>query len=228
MKKTIIILLAAALVFSIAACTTNPTDTETTTAETTEETTAEETTTEETTDEITTEEVTEETTEEVTTDEATEEVTTDETTEDTTAADTAADDGKYVFEGVSIVLPEGFSVVSSGMTLAVYSDYPEHSDNISFVSAASDEFSNYTKETLESTYTTLFGSIENFTYEAKNEDGYDLVTVAFDVTYNGVPMHEKSCTYFFSGKSVTISFTSVSGEFDDAFDQAQKSIQIAK
>ena len=114
------------------------------------------------------------------------------------------------------------------MTLAVYSDYPEHSDNISFVSVASDEFSNYTKETLESTYTALFGSIENFTYEAKNEDGYDLVTVTFDVTYNGVPMHEKSCSYFFSGKSVTISFTSVSGEFDEAFEKSLQSIQIEK
>lgn len=221
MKKIFIILLAAVLVLSVAACTNTPADTETTTENTTN-TTEEITTTEETTEEITT---AEETTEEITEQETTEEVTTG---EETTTAETEENDGKYVFEGVSIVLPEGFTVVSSGMTLAVYSDYPEHSDNISFVSVASDEFSNYTKETLESTYTTLFGSIENFTYEAKNEDGYDLVTVTFDVTYNGVPMHEKSCSYFFSGKSVTISFTSVSGEFDEAFEQSLQSIQIEK
>lgn len=221
MKKIFIILLAAVLVLSVAACTNTPADTETTTENTTN-TTEEITTTEETTEEITT---AEETTEEITEQETTEEVTTG---EETTTAETEENDGKYVFEGVSIVLPEGFTVVSSGMTLAVYSDYPEHSDNISFVSVASDEFSNYTKETLESTYTALFGSIENFTYEAKNEDGYDLVTVTFDVTYNGVPMHEKSCSYFFSGKSVTISFTSVSGEFDEAFEQSLQSIQIEK
>ena len=221
MKKIFIILLATVLVLSVAACTNTPADTETTTENTTN-TTEEITTTEETTEEITT---AEETTEEITEQETTEEVTTG---EETTTAETEENDGKYVFEGVSIVLPEGFTVVSSGMTLAVYSDYPEHSDNISFVSVASDEFSNYTKEALESTYTALFGSIENFTYEAKNEDGYDLVTVTFDVTYNGVPMHEKSCSYFFSGKSVTISFTSVSGEFDEAFEQSLQSIQIEK
>ena len=221
MKKIFIILLAAVLVLSVAACTNTPADTETTTENTTN-TTEEITTIEETTEEITT---AEETTEEITEQETTEEVTTG---EETTTAETEENDGKYVFEGVSIVLPEGFTVVSSGMTLAVYSDYPEHSDNISFVSVASDEFSNYTKETLESTYTALFGSIENFTYEAKNEDGYNLVTVTFDVTYNGVPMHEKSCSYFFSGKSVTISFTSVSGEFDEAFEQSLQSIQIEK
>lgn len=221
MKKIFIILLAAVLVLSVAACTNTPADTETTT-ENTINTTEEITTTEETTEEITT---AEETTEEITEQETTEEVTTG---EETTTAETEENDGKYVFEGVSIVLPEGFTVVSSGMTLAVYSDYPEHSDNISFASVASDEFSNYTKETLESTYTALFGSIENFAYEAKNEDGYNLVTVTFDVTYNGVPMHEKSCSYFFSGKSVTISFTSVSGEFDEAFEQSLQSIQIEK
>ena len=215
MRKFIVLLLAAALVLSLASCININVNPEITKAE--PATTAEEiTTTEETaaaTEEVTTEA-------ETGTETATEEATTE--------AETEKESERYVYEGVSLILPEGFSVQSAqGVTLAIYKDYPAHSDNISFV-AANDSYETYTEENLKQSFTQAFGSIENFKYENSENDDYKTVTTDFDVTYNGVAMHEKACTFFFSGKSVVVTFTSVSGEFDAAFEQTLQSIQIVK
>lgn len=214
MKKIIVLVLAIALVLSFTACINININPETTKPE--PATTAEEITTAE---EVTTEEETVTETETETAEEA------------TTEAETEKESNTYVFEGVSIVLPEGFAPSSAqGVTLAVYKDYPEHSDNISFV-AANDTYETYTREFLEQSFKQTFEDIKGFTYSNSDEietDGYKYVTVDFDVTYNNVDMHETSRTFFFGGKSVTITFTSVSHEFDDAFNTALQSIQIEK
>ena len=219
MRKFIVLLLAAALVISLASCININVNPETTKAEPT--TTAEEITTAEETETGTETETKEATTE-------TETGTETETEEATTEAETEKESERYVYEGVSLILPEGFSVQSAqGVTLAVYEDYPTHSDNISFV-AANDSYETYTEENLKQSFTQAFGSIENFKYENSENDDYKTVTTDFDVTYNGVAKHEKACTFFFSGKCVVVTFTSVSGEFDAAFEQTLQSVQIVK
>ena len=144
--------------------------------------------------------------------------------------ETEDDEERYVYNGVSMILPEGFSVTTTmETTIAIYKDYPTHSDNITFVVTEGDGFRSFSKEALEKALSDGFGmELENYTYISSEEEDHNTVIAEFDVTYNGVPMHEKSCTFFFSGRSVAVTFVSVSGEFDDAFDQTFRSIRIEK
>ena len=212
--RKFMVLLAAALVLSLASCNNININPETTKAEPAT-TTAEITTAEET--ETVTETETETKTETET-----------ETEEATTEAETEKESERYVYEGVSLILPEGFSVDSmQGTTLAVYEDYPLHSDNISFVLASEyDVYDAFTERALYESFKQSY-DIENFKYERSESADYKLVKAEYDILYNGVSMHQKNCTFFF-GKAVSITFTSVSGEFDAAFEQTLQSVQIVK
>lgn len=136
--------------------------------------------------------------------------------------------GEYVFGNISIVLPDGFSITEiSGTKTAVYSDYPTHTDNITFAEATN-SISDYSEEALKQEFTSSFGEYKNFKYDKKQYDGYDLVTVSLDITYSGINMHVSGYTYFIDGKSVAVTFTSVSGEFDAAFETAASGIRVIK
>lgn len=227
MKKLFAALLLIAVVISIAACAGTSTDTKADTA-----TAASDTETAViTTDETTAEEVTDDVTDKVT---ETEEITDEETVDSdeiTTEAETEEDqpaENKYTFAGISMILPEGFAPAEiEGANLVVYEDYPAHADNISFISGKDDGLvdADSIKNMLEQSLGT---ELENFEYETFEKDGYKLVTAKFNVEFNGVAMHQKLCLFLFDGKAVNVTFTSVSGEFDEAFEQALQSVQIEK
>ena len=135
---------------------------------------------------------------------------------------------RYEFFGMSVVLPDGFSATErAGIKMAVYKDYPAHSDNITFAESG-DTLADYTQESVRAQYEALFGNIENYKYEQKKIAGTDAVVVEFGLSYYGVNIHETVYSYFLSGRTVSVTFASVTGEFDQAFQKAAESIKIAK
>ena len=133
----------------------------------------------------------------------------------------------FTFGGLSMILPTGFSVIESGgLTLAVYEDYPTHSDNISFTEGE-ESIDDYTEDNLKAMYESLLESLENYRYVRTDGADYSTIITDIDYVYSNIPMHARNCSYFFSGKIVSITFTSVTGEFDEAFAETQQTIQLA-
>ena len=155
---------------------------------------------------------------------------------DTNAADTKPAEApgtedlsnRFVYDGVSVELPEGFEVKeTSGVTMATYKDYPLHADNITFVKS-NDKISDYTENALRTQFENLFGKIGNYSYEKINVGGYEVVVTKLDFEYLGVAMHEAIYTCFINSTSVTVTYASVSGDFDHAFDLSAASLRIEK
>ena len=137
-------------------------------------------------------------------------------------------EGRYVFGGISIILPEGFSETEvSGMKMAVHENYPDPSDNISF-SEGTDKPSDYIEEEVKKELGAVFGDLSDFRFETKKGDGFDIIAVSFGVSYFGREMKETIYNCFFNGRSVSVTFVSVSGQFDEAFDNAAASIKLVK
>ena len=166
--------------------------------------------------------------------ETTEAVTTEAvTTEAETTAEETAQDGRLVFEGISIELPAGFTTtesVTSGQKVitAVPPEYPAKSDNITLTSGL-DKVDNYTKETLQTMYDQIFGAgaVTDLTVDRDKFGDLDRVIITYNVTVNGSAMKQKSCNYFSGDKVVVITFTDVTGSYVSEFDAAYESIQKA-
>ena len=149
-------------------------------------------------------------------------------TESAKAPETEDLSNRFVYEGVSVELPEGFEVKeTSGVTTATYKDYPLHADNITFVKS-DDKISEYSESALRAEFEKLFGNIGNYSYEKINIGGYEVVVTKLDFEYLGVSMHESIYTCFLNSTSITVTYASVSGDFDHAFDLSAASLRIEK
>lgn len=141
------------------------------------------------------------------------------------------DEDAYVYGGLSIVLPEGFTVDETTSTIMAYApDYPARTDNISFTHAGADDISNYTQDVFEQMYASLFGDGfgESKKFEKTKIDGVDAVVYSYTMSVNGVDMEQTQVIVFMADKTTTITFTSVSGDYDDAFSTSINSIKIQK
>ena len=57
---------------------------------------------------------------------------------------------KYTYEGVSLALPEGFTVDENSATPIAYGpNYPDNTDNITFSYSGADSIDNYSQEVFE-------------------------------------------------------------------------------
>lgn len=141
----------------------------------------------------------------------------------------ASSDERFVFNGVSLMLPEGFHF-TDGTTeqtaLAVPADYPTHSDNISFNTGA-DQSVIYTEEILKPAFEQIFGELKGFNLSKSKLDGVEYALVSYDCEINGIKMNQTIYTFFFTGKSVTITFSVVNNsEYKAVFEESAKSIHI--
>ena len=134
----------------------------------------------------------------------------------------------YDFEGVKIPLPKGFSVErSAGVYIAYGPDYPDNTDNITFVKTIADDINNYTEEALKESYASVNIKVDSFDkFERWNIDGNPALYIEFGYTYAGIKMKLKQLNIFLEDRTVTISYTDISGEYTSAFDESIKGIQI--
>lgn len=132
---------------------------------------------------------------------------------------------KYTYEGVSLALPEGFTVDESSATPIAYGpDYPDNTDNITFSYSGADSIDNYSQEVFETYYSALLGEVTSNSFEKVKVGGKDAIEYNYSLSVNGVEMEQTQVMVFLSDKTVTVTFTNASGEYDSAFEQAIDSI----
>ena len=133
---------------------------------------------------------------------------------------------------LTITVPEGFKESpQSADNVKVYvpGDWPVHSDNISisFVNQA-DNPANYTSASLRQLIeNSLQTEVTGYKFSKDKVDGADRVTASYNVVVNGISMDQEMIVYLIGKKStVSVTFTSVSGEFDNEFASSKASINI--
>ncbi len=132
---------------------------------------------------------------------------------------------KYTYEGVSLALPEGFTVDENSATPIAYGpDYPDNTDNITFSYSGADSIDNYSQEVFETYYSALLGEVTSNSFEKVKVGGKDAIEYNYSLSVNGVEMEQTQVMVFLSDKTVTVTFTNASGEYDSAFEQAIDSI----
>ena len=132
---------------------------------------------------------------------------------------------KYTYEGVSLALPEGFTVDESSATPIAYGpNYPDNTDNITFSYSGADSIDNYSQEVFETYYSALLGEVTSNSVEKVKVGGKDAIEYNYSLSVNGVEMEQTQVMVFLSDKTVTVTFTNASGEYDSAFEQAIDSI----
>ena len=133
---------------------------------------------------------------------------------------------RFFFEGVSLILPEGFKTVEyPAYTIAVPSDYPSNTDNITFVSAT-DKAEDYTLDALKAQMEEMFDSVVDISVENTETDGKETVICRQTVEINGARIKETVCTVFFDGKSVSLTFVDGSGDYSFALEASLASVKV--
>lgn len=137
-------------------------------------------------------------------------------------------DGKYTFDHITLELPEGFKMSElNGVPIALCPGYPTPSDNITFTCTAADNINAYSKDVFENTYKQMFEGFDEITsYELIKVDGVDSIRLEYGISANGIAMVQTQVFIF--GKSFTdiITFTDVSGKFNDEFEDCLASVKV--
>ena len=134
----------------------------------------------------------------------------------------------YTYDHVSIELPEGYEVDESGSFPIIYCpDYPARTDNINILKTSADSIDNYDEDVIDNYYaTSLNGYSGMLSFEKTTVGGVDAIVCSYDVSLSGVEM--VGTQYYLFGKDFTdvITFTSVSGDYDDDFEDIAQSITV--
>ena len=144
---------------------------------------------------------------------------------------------KFEFGPLSITLPQGFKTDSwraneaikhLGGKIAVYNDYPEHSDNITFSRGGiNDKFYDFNVVNIKSSIRINSDNFDDFTLKKKRFKDYSLALTSYSAELSGITVKIKGYTYFIPGEApVYIEFGSVSGEFDEVFELSAESITL--
>lgn len=140
-----------------------------------------------------------------------------------------ADKNTYEYEGIIVAMPDDFSVNEDNSSVIARPDsYPDKTDNIAFTRAGKDSAANYDKEILEKSYKS---SLSGFTgisrFEKGSVDGNDSIVITYGIKYDDIQMIQTQAIVFLKDKSVVITYTSVSGNYDDEFDFSIENLTVA-
>ncbi len=139
-----------------------------------------------------------------------------------------SDGEEYTYDHIKLVLPEGFTVDdNSSVPIAYGPNYPTETDNITFSKSGADNIDNYSKDVIETQYKQLINGFEEIDdFKKIKIDGKDTIKISYDISMSGVDMEQTQ--YFIFGDSFTniVTFTDVTGNYDDAFEDCVKTITV--
>jgi len=135
----------------------------------------------------------------------------------------------YTFSGVSLKLPDGFTVTNKEEGYSVAAN-KETGDYVAFVKAEADHPENYTEEAVKSIYIEKYGDAigETLRFEKRKIDGFDAFVVSGRYSDGKKDNNFISVSIFMSDKTATITYNGLSGTFDDAFARSVDGIRITK
>lgn len=143
-------------------------------------------------------------------------------------ATTAPAGNLYTYDHVTIALPEGFTMTEvNGNPVALCPGYPTRTDNIAFSKGGADSIDNYTRDLLDSIYAqSVPGFVNSVGFEKVVIDGKPAVLYAVTAVQNNINMEMLQVIIFGAAYSDVVTFVSVSGDFEDAFEAAINSISV--
>ena len=142
--------------------------------------------------------------------------------------DEVAEDGTFVYNGVTISLPAGYSVKSNDddEVLTVPGNYPYTNQNVTFTSISGGS-ERITREELDSTYQ---GVLEGYSgckdFTEYTIDGYDAQYFTFDVNMQDLQLNMAQLAVYLDRKCVIITFTSEVSEDFSVLKKAADSVRI--
>ena len=147
-------------------------------------------------------------------------------TADTAAAVAAGNE--YVVNGVHIPLPDGFEVSEeNGVKIAVPAEYPEVSDNITFVTSSAGKIDDYGRDFIENYYSTLFNGFGGLDYYDQIEiDGRDALLLEYSVAQDEVDAIQTQLWIFLDASTECVTYTQVQGVYCDDFVDSIEGIYI--
>lgn len=146
---------------------------------------------------------------------------------DTSAVPTEREN-RYVFRGVSLVLPGNYVVEETSYgTIAYAVEEKDRSDNIHFSVSEADSVSGYTRESIEKVYDGIADGYEGIEYyEQKEIDGVDVLVYRYHLKAERLRVEQTQVIVFFPDRSVVLTFTGATGAYSSAFERAVQSIRI--
>lgn len=146
------------------------------------------------------------------------------------AAATAAPEGYYEYEGVSVILPEGYLMDETGnVPFATGKDYPENQSNISFSKSHQDSIDNYSEEIYQAHYSAnMKGFQEISKYETVQIDGVDTIHMSITAVTDETTWTLEQYILFLPDKCVAFTFSGTTPEDVEAFAAAAQTIQVVQ
>ena len=162
------------------------------------------------------------------------------------SSDTDTQSSEFIYEGVSVQLPEGFKVDDSDgpsavayfdngfgsgfdMYYGVYSNIsPEKSDNISFTKT-NESIALYSKDNINKTMKTIFDDYKGCkNYKQYKINDFDAVYYEQTLKINNADEKQTCLAIFEEKKTVLITFISVTGTYDEFFKKSVESVKVVE
>lgn len=145
------------------------------------------------------------------------------------SSESESEDGAYEYGGISLVLPENFTIDESTDSLAIAypPTYPDETDNINFTKT-NESISVYSKENIDKTMKTIFDDYEGCkNYKTYKIDGCDAVTYDHTINVGGAEVKQRQVAVF-ADNTVIVTFTDMTGNYTDVFQEVIDSIKVVK
>ena len=134
----------------------------------------------------------------------------------------------YTYDHVSIELPEGYEVDESGsFPIILLPRLPDADRQHQHHQGRADNIDNYGEDVIDDYYASSLNGYNGMrSFEKTTVGGVDAIVCSYGVGMNGVEM--VGTQYYLFGKDFTdvITFTSVSGDYDDDFEDIAQSITV--
>ena len=127
---------------------------------------------------------------------------------------TAVPEGYYEYEGVSLILPEGYLLDETGNVPHANSpDFPDNPSNVAFSKSHQDSIDNYSEKIYQQHYSANMQGFEEISkYETIEIDGIDTIHMTINVTLNTQPWVLDQYILFLPDKCVAFTFSSTTPE----------------
>ena len=138
-------------------------------------------------------------------------------------------DGKFVFEGVSLILPEGFSVKNQEEGKMAADFEKDTGENVMFTKS-NDKKSDYTEDELKKLIEKSVGTeAADVEVETLEDGGTEYAKYSFFLDADGGKIKVVGFTFFIDEKdSVTLTFTGKQDVFDGVFAGSIESVGLEK
>ncbi len=145
------------------------------------------------------------------------------------------EDGEtFKYEGIKIVIPDDYEKdLADGITIFYTDSFPDKTDNITFgCENGKNSLSDYSKSNLEDEFEGAYGAMDAAVeYEITDHketkiDGYDTVKCIIEVSVDEIEMKQTAYIILLDKKTVTITFTDISGEYTKEFKNIAETIEV--